>query len=353
MNLQELLNTIRDNASSEYQARIPEATRNNMEEIRYAMIDEDNIMVANEFMSTLLNKLVKTVVHSKMFENPLKSLKKGTKPLGDAVEEIYTNFLKGDVYDSTGAELLKRNLPDTKTVYHRMNYKNQYTITVSREQLSKAFQSYDALESYITNLINTLYNSAELDEFMNMKNLVKSALEKGAIKTIEIEDPLKEGAEEVNGKKFIKTVKTTSGLMVFPSTEYNGYLTAQQDDDKPITTFTRKNEQILMLDTPTDTSVNVDVLASLFNMNVAEFNDTRKIVIDVFPETTAGSVRGLLLDKDFFQIFDDLFTVTSWTNPKGLYTNYYLNVWQTLAFSILVNAVAFVVKQQEQAEAGE
>ena len=94
MNLQELLNTIRDNASSEYQARIPEATRNNMEEIRYAMIDADNIMVANEFMSTLLNKLVKTVVHTKMFNNPLKSLKKGNKPLGDAVEEIYTSPFK-------------------------------------------------------------------------------------------------------------------------------------------------------------------------------------------------------------------------------------------------------------------
>lgn len=350
MNLPEILNTIRDKASTDYQTRIPEATRNNLEEIRYAMIDEDNVMIANEFMSSLLNKIVKTVVHSKMFNNPLKALKKGTKPLGDGIEEIYVNFLKGDVFDSTGAELLKRNLPDTKTVYHRMNYKNQYTVTVTREELSKAFRSYDALETFITNIINTLYNSAELDEFMNMKQLVKSALEKGAIKVVEIDDPLEEGKEEVNGKKFLKTIKTFSGLMVFPSTEHNGYLSAQTSDNIPITTFTRKNEQVFMIDIPTDTSVNVDVLASLFNMNVADFNDTKKITIDVFPETSVGSVRAILLDEAFFQIFDDLFTITSWTNPKGLYTNYYLNVWQTLAFSILVNAVAFVVKE---AEAGE
>ena len=60
MNLQELLNTIRDNASSTYQERIPEATQINLEAIRYAMIDDNNIMVANEFMTTLLNKLVKS-----------------------------------------------------------------------------------------------------------------------------------------------------------------------------------------------------------------------------------------------------------------------------------------------------
>ena len=71
MNLQELLNTIRDNATTSYQERIPEATRTNLESIRYAMIDDNNIMVANEFMTTLLNKLVKSVVHTKLFENPL------------------------------------------------------------------------------------------------------------------------------------------------------------------------------------------------------------------------------------------------------------------------------------------
>lgn len=341
MELVNLLNTIRDNASADYQARIPEATRNNLEDIRYAMIDDDNINVANEFMQTLLNKVVKSVVHTKLFTNPLKALKKGTKPLGDTVEEIYNNFLKGEAYDATGANLLNRNLPDTKTVYHRMNYKQKYKITVSREALSKAFASYEALEGYITNLINTLYNSAELDEFMNTKELIKSALENNAMKIIDIADPL---ASEANGKKFIKEVKTVSGLMVFPSSEHNSYLTAQDTDTVPITTFTRKNEQILILDTATDTSVSVDVLASLFNMTVAEFNDTRKIVIDVFPKIEGHTIHGALVDEAFFQIFDDLFTVATFNNGEGLYTNYILHVWQTLAYSILVNAVAFGVK---------
>lgn len=341
MNLVEMLNTIRDNATATYQDRIPVATQDNLESIRYAMIDGDNIQVANEFMSTLLNKIVKSVIHTKMFSNPLKGLKKGNKPLGDTVEEIYNNFLKGTEYDPTGANLLKRSLPDTKTVYHRMNYKMQYPVTVSREALSKAFMSYDALESYISSIMNSLYNSAELDEFINMKQLIKSALDKNAMKKIVVEDPQ---LSDANGKEFIKSVKTVSGLMTFPSADYNGYLTAQTTDTTPITTFSRKNEQVLILDTATDTGIAVDVLASIFNMSVAEFNDTKKIVIDVFPDPT---VRGVLLDEAFFQIYDDLFTVTAFHNGQGLYDNYYLNVWQTLAYSILVNAVAFVVDSAE------
>lgn len=344
MNLTEILNTIRANASSTYQERIPEATQTNLEAIRYAMIDDNNIMVANEFMTTLLNKLVKSVVHTKLFTNPLKGLKKGTKPLGDTIEEIYNNFLKGETFDSEGSELLKRKLPDTKTVYHRMNYKMQYPVTVTREALSKAFMSYDALESYITNVINTLYNSAELDEFINIKQLIKSALEKSAMKVVTLDsDPAVDG--EQAGKDFIKSVKTISELMVFPSADYNAYLSAQKTDKKAITTFSRKNEQVLIIDAATNTSVSIDVLASLFNMSVAEFNDTKKIVIDVFPDE---DVRACLVDEQFFQIFDDLFTITSFYNGKGLYTNYYLNVWQTLAYSILVNAVAFKVPATEE-----
>lgn len=338
MNVLEILNTIRANATADYQNRIPVATRTNMEEIRYAMIDGDNINVANEFMNTLLNKVVKTQLISKVFKNPLKSLKKGKKPLGDTVEEIYTNFIKAKQFDKTGAELLNRSLPDVKTLYHRMNLQLQYPITVSREQLSKAFISEDTLEKFIADIIKNLYNSAELDEFINMKQLFKSAIDKNAMKVVDIADPL---TSAENAKEFIKAIKTVSGLMVFPSDAHNAYLTAQSTDTNPITTFSRKEEQVLILDTATDTTVSVDVLASIFNMSVAEFNDTKKIVIDTFPDP---DVRAVLVDEQFAQIFDDLFAITKFENGAGLYDNYYLNVWQTMAYSILVNAVAFKVK---------
>lgn len=341
MNVIEIVNTVRDNSSATYQDRVPELTRNNLEDVRFALIDDDNVMIANEFTSTLLNKVFKSHIISKRFQNPLKSLKKGKKPLGDTVEEIYVNFVKGAEFDpNVGAKMLERTLPDVKTLYHRMNYKMKYRQTFSQQALSKAFSSFEALESYFSGIIAAMHNSADLDEFANMKQLLASALEANAMKIVDIPDPMLSAA---NAQEFIKTVKTVSGLMVFPSADWNGYLTAQQTDDQPIITFTPKSEQVLIIDTATDTSVSVDVLANTFNMTVAEFNDTRKIVIDVFP---VKNMRAALVDEQFFQIWDDLFLFKSFDNPEGLYDNYYLHVWQTLAYSILVNAVAFCVPDE-------
>lgn len=337
MDLVGVLNTIRDNASDIYRSRIPEATRTNIQDIQEGMTNPNNAVVTNEFISTLLNMIIKQVIHNKFFSDPLKSLKKGTKPLGDTIEEIYANFVQAKGFDPTGADLLEREMPDVKAVYHRMNRQDRYKITISPEQIQKAFASYDKLESFIQTIINTLYNSSELDEFVLMKQLIKQAIDNNAMKVVTIPDPV---ASEQNAKDFIKAVKIVSGDMVFANSNNNAYLESQSTDNKALITCTPKSEQILIIDNETDVSVSIEVLAYLFNMSVAEFNDTRKIVIDAFPDE---SIRACLVDEQFLQVYDDLILFKEFENAEGLYKNYYLHVWQTLAYSNLVNAVAFKV----------
>ena len=337
MDLVGVLNTIRDNASDIYRSRIPEATRTNIQDIQEGMTNPNNAVVTNEFISTLLNMIIKQVIHNKFFSDPLKSLKKGTKPLGDTIEEIYANFVQAKGFDPTGADLLNREMPDVKAVYHRMNRQDRYKITISPEQIQKAFASYDKLESFIQTIINTLYNSSELDEFVLMKQLIKQAIDNNAMKVVTIPDPV---ASEQNAKDFIKAVKIVSGDMVFANSNNNAYLESQSTDNKALITCTPKSEQILIIDNATDVSVSIEVLAYVFNMSVAEFNDTRKIVIDAFPDE---SIRACLIDEQFLQVYDDLLLFKEFENAEGLYKNYYLHVWQTLAYSNLVNAVAFKV----------
>lgn len=337
MDLTGVLNTIRDNASDIYRERIPEATRTNIQDIQEVMTDPNNAVVTNEFISTLLNMIIKQVIHNKLFSDPLKSLKKGRKPLGDTIEEIYANFVQAKGFDPTGADLLTREMPDVKAVYHRMNRQDKYKVTISPEQITKAFASYDRLSSFIQTIINSLYNSSELDEFVLMKQLIKQATDNGAMKVVTIADPT---TSESNAKAFIKAVKIISGDMQFANSNNNGYLTSQSRDNKALITLTPKNEQILIIDNATDVSVAIDVLASVFNMSVADFNDTRKIVIDAFPDP---SIRAALVDEQFFQVYDDLVTFREWENAEGLYRQYYLHIWQTLAYSNLVNAVCFKV----------
>lgn len=337
MDLVGVLNTIRYNASDIYRSRIPEATRTNIQDIQEGMTNPNNAVVTNEFISTLLNMIIKQVIHNKFFSDPLKSLKKGTKPLGDTIEEIYANFVQAKGFDPTGADLLEREMPDVKSVYHRMNRQDRYKITISPEQIQKAFASYDKLESFIQTIINTLYNSSELDEFVLMKQLIKQAIDNNAMKVVTIPDPV---ASEQNAKDFIKAVKIVSGDMVFANSNNNAYLESQSTDTKALITCTPKSEQILIIDNATDVSVSIEVLAYVFNMSVAEFNDTRKIVIDAFPDE---SIRACLVDEQFLQVYDDLLLFKEFENAEGLYKNYYLHVWQTLAYSNLVNAVAFKV----------
>ena len=340
----EVLNTIRDNASQQYQDRVPEATRNNLEEVGEAITDLNNAVVYNEFVSTLANMIYAPMLIKKSWQNPLGKFKKGKKTFGDTVEEVYNNFIKAQTFDQTGAGLLTRKLPDTKVVFHRMNRQDSYVLTDSPESLAKAFKSYEGLAEYLENLFTTMRNSAELDEYILMRELFEEAYNNNAMVVVSVPDPQ---ASEANAKAFIKTVKTISGDMVFANSNNNAYLTAQSDDNKPIVTFSKKDEQILIVDNPTDVTCNIDVLASAFNKTVVEFNDTQKEIIDSFP---VEGMIGALVDRNFFQVYDDLFTFREFENGLGLYRNHILHVWQTLGYSILCNAVAFVVGADQNSD---
>ena len=335
----EVLNTIRDNASQAYQDRVPEATRSNIEEVGEAITDLNNAVVYNEFINTLANMIYAPMLVEKSWSNPLGKFKKGKKTFGDTVEEVYNNFIKAKTFDQTGAELLKRELPDTKVVFHRMNRQDSYVLTDSPEALAKAFKSYEGVSEYLENLFTTIRNSAELDEYILMRQLFAEAYDNGAMVAVAVADPQK---SEANAKAFIKTVKTVSGDMVFANSNNNAYLEAQSTDIKPIVTFSKKDEQVLIVDNPTDVTCNIDVLASAFNKSVVEFNDTQKEIIDAFP---IEGMIGALVDRNFFQVYDDLFTFREFENGLGLYRNHILHVWQTLGYSILCNAVAFIVSE--------
>ena len=340
----EVLNTIRDNASQQYQDRVPEATRNNIEEVGEAITDLNNAVVYNEFISTLANMIYAPMLIKKSWTNPLGKFKKGKKTFGDTVEEVYNNFIKAQTFDQTGSGLLTRHLPDTKVVFHRMNRQDSYVLTDSPESLAKAFKSYEGVAEYLENLFTTIRNSAELDEYVLMRNLFEEAYNNNAMVVVSVADPQ---ASEANAKAFIKTIKTVSGDMAFANSNNNAYLTAQSDDNKPIVTFSRKDEQVLIVDNPTNITCDIDVVASSFNKSIVEFNDTQKEVIDAFP---VDGMIAALVDRNFFQVYDDLFTFREFENGLGLYRNHILHVWQTLGYSILCNAVCFVVASDQNSD---
>ena len=340
----ELLNTIRDNASQAYQDRVPEATRSNIAEVGEAITDLNNAVVYNEFINTLANMIYAPMLIKKSWSNPLGKFKKGKKTFGDTVEEVYNNFIKAQTYDQTGAGLLTRKLPDTKVVFHRMNRQDSYVLTDSPEALAKAFKSYEGVSEYLQNLFTAIRNSAELDEYVIMRELLAEAYNSGAMKAVAVADPQK---SEANAKAFIKAVKTVSGDMTFPNSNWNGYLDVQSEDNKPIVTFSGRDEQILLIDNATDVACDVDVLAYAFGRDLLRFNTEVKQIVDAFP--IEGMVA-CLVDKNFFQVYDDLFTFREFENGLGLYKNEILHVWQTVGYSCLVNSACFIIASDQTSD---
>lgn len=330
----ELINTIRDNASEDYQNRIPEATRSNLTDIG-GLLAED-IDLANEFSSLLLNKVAYTHVHNKVFKNPLAIFKKGVKPYGDSVEEIFVNFAKAEKFDPEGSTLLNRKLPDVKAIYHKMNRQDKYKVTITADLLKKAFRSFEGFNSVYTNIINSLYNGDNKDEFVLFKQMFADATKNGCMVSYEIADPV---TSPENATEFIKAVKLVSTDMAFPKTIYNGYLKAQSKDKIPVETFSTVDEQLIVIDAATSVSVDVDVLAKAFNLDRMTFL-AKTVVIDAFPDP---SIRCAIVDANWSQIYDDLYQMRTFVNGEGLYNSYILHHWQTIAYSPLVNAVAFCV----------
>ena len=114
-NMISVLNTIRSNASKNYQDTVPVATQSNFLLVGNAILSYTPNM--NEFADSLVNRVALTVVQAKNFKNPLSVLKKGGIPYGQDIQEIYTNPAIGGTYDGSSTQLLSVFKSDNKVAY--------------------------------------------------------------------------------------------------------------------------------------------------------------------------------------------------------------------------------------------
>ena len=320
----QILNCIRDSASATYQERIPVATQNNIRDIGNAMMQFQSTQ--NEFLNALVNRIARVIITSKSYTNPLAMFKKGIMEYGEQVEEIFVNIAKAHPFDPDVAEenVFKREIPDVDAVFHRMNYQNFYKVTISNEQLRQAFLSAEGVTDLIARIVDTLYSGSEFDEFLIMKQLIADAARAGKMFPINIPAP-----SAATAKQIVTTIKGISNKLEFMSNQFN-YM--------GVLNFTKKENQILLIDAEFDATIDVEVLASAFNMSKAEFMGQR-VLVDNFGDLTG--VVAALVDRDWFMVFDNLMSFTENYNGEGLYWNYFYHVWKTFSSSPFSNAILF------------
>lgn len=324
-----ILNAIRNSASDTYRNRIPVATQDNIREIGNAMMTYQ--ATQNEFLNALVNRIARVIITSKSYENPLRVFKKGMMEYGETIEEIFVNIAKAHPFDPIVAEhtVFKREIPDVAAVFHKMNYQNFYKATISNDQLRQAFLSAEGITDLIARIVDSMYTGSEFDEFLCMKHLIEDEATKGRMYPIVIPEPT-----AANAKAIVTTIKGISNKLEFLSSTYNAM---------GVMNFTKKENQILIIDAAFDAVIDVEVLASAFNMSKAEFMGQR-VLIDNFG-TLTGCVAALV-DREWFMVFDNLMSFTENYNGEGLYWNYFYHVWKTFSTSPFANALIFTTEAQ-------
>lgn len=351
----DILNVIRMNASYEYQQNVPVVTQaSDIPKVGEVIYGTSTL--ANQFLNALINRIAIVRVQSATFNNPYSILKKGYIEYGETIEDIFVSIAKVVDFDveKAAAREFKRSTPDVRTAFHVMNWRALYPVTIQDEDLKQAFLSLDGVQNLIAKIVDSVYTAAEYDEFLLFKYLLIKAISSGKIKSVTIGDgtDLKEAAVEYRG---------ISNMLPFISSNYNS---------AGVKTNTPKDRQVIFMDAKYNASFDVNVLAGAFNMDKAdfmgrlflidnwtEFDNDRFAVIrensDGIEEVTVEelklleNVKAVILDENWFQVYDNNNKFTETYVASGLYWNYFYSVWKTISFSPFANAVMFVTTEAD------
>lgn len=349
----DVLNVIRNNASVNYRNYVPVATADADSLRTIGAILMDNPTLQNEFLNALINRIGLVLIQSKMYSNPWSVFKRGKLEFGETVEEIFVNLAKAQTFDPSVAEsnVFKREIPDVRSAFHIMNYQKFYKVTVSQDQLKQAFLAWSGISDLLTKIIESMLTAANYDEFQVMKYMLAKKILEGRLYPVTVP-----AVSASNAKTIISTIKGFSNDLEFLSNKYN---------IAGVYNFTKKNSQYLIVNSQFDAMTDVEVLASAFNMSKAEFMG-HKILVDSFGEidntrlaelfdgdntydalstaelTALKAIPCVLVDKDWFMIYDNLDTMRDMPNGEGLYWQYWYHVWKTFSISPFANGAMMI-----------
>lgn len=345
----DIINTIRQNASYQYQQNVPEIdTANDIPKVGEVLYGYPAL--ANEFINALVNRIALVKVKSATFNNAYAELKKGYLEFGETVEEVFVNICKAREFSAEKADgrEFKRTIPDVRTAFHSMNYKVQYPITIQDEDLRMAFTSVNGVQDLIAKIVDSVYVAAEYDEYLLFKYLIIKAVSHGKMYPVAF--------DAANMSNAAKSFRAVSNQLTFMSTKYN---------ESGVHTTTPRADQYIFMDSTFNAAYDVDVLAAAFNMDKATFTGNLKLIDDFttfdndrFSEIRAGSdmieevtsaelalmadVKAVLVDKEWFQVYDNQNKMTEKYVASGEYWNYFYNAWKTVSSSPFSNAIVFV-----------
>ena len=316
-------------AGNDYQQRIPNPTINSLDATWRALFKPGNNAYLNQFMDVLVNRIAYTYAHNMEWQNPLAVFKRQKLNYGTTVQEIALNWVKAHAYKDDVESLLRLHRPEGDVAYHSQNRQDKYPISIVLPELKNAFLDDYGLNRLVAGIMQAPVNSDNYDEYRIALNMLATYEDAYGF----YKYPLSAvPTDEATGKEFLTAVRTLVGMLQFPSARYNAASVS-------VPVFAKPSELVLLVTPAVAASVSVEVLSSIFHVEMAEVN-VRQIIVDEFP---IPNVVAMLTTEDFFIMQDTLYENTSFWNAETLATNYYLHHWEIVSASPFVPAILFTV----------
>lgn len=313
--------------SNDYQQRIPNPSISSYTEHVDALFDPMNHDLFNQF-SGLLVGLMGTYVESKLFENPLRELKKPAREWGNTERGVAVKYLQAHSYKADDETLLKLEAPEFVEWFYSVGTPRRYEFNWSKYELQRVFaQDGYGYDDLLAATISQMYSSDNYDEMNLMIQMFAEAQERmGGIYNVQLSAA---PTDEATGKELLTAIREYAYKMRFPSKLFNHI-------DVPV--FESPQTLVLWVTPTTLANLEVQTLASVFQLSEAEIQ-YRIIVIPEFP---IPNVCAALTSEDFIYCRDVYYGIEPpFYNNCNMTYKYYLQHAQMIGVNPCACACTF------------
>lgn len=330
MNNINMLNAVRNTMSVDYRERVPVATRENIADIAKTLTDPYNPMARNELVPALVNLIASQSISTEAFRNPLRVLNSNAMPYGNGEQEVYVNFAQGYAHDANISIEDATAIYDSyiMALYHKINFNNDYPVTIWFEDMRGAFLDDYGLRSLVQAKVESVVSACNWDEFTTAKELIVAAKKAGQIYPVHV-SPV---TDQASANALAKQIQSYIDKIQFPNPLYNfaGATSAAKEDTI-----------LLFVDPDTKAAMNVDSYASAYNLD-RMLPKAQQILIDNF--NNDDKIIAVLVDKRFFKIREQYRMMVQDNVNRGLRWNSTYTVKEMFSYSLFYPIIVFTTE---------
>ena len=314
--------------------------------------------IYNKWMTTYMNKISIQKAENKLWSNDLaKRFLKGALGVGESIEDTLFNLIQSVPYgmNTDGAKNYKDyTQKKPEHAFYTINMDRQYIVTKYEREFKKAFLSWEAFGSALTAFDNALATSINADFFLLIRYALASAYIKNNLRGINL-------PASYTSKKFLETERNLFDGMAYLSNNYTKTEIPNFAENPVFIMDYKLKNRISVNEYSTAFGPEYEKLVgSILELNAFDFSawELKRVnqlingdgtLANNYDDATAvftasdlaklKRVKGIVLDTEFVQYYQNDVYADAERDPYGRKTNYiygYQELWCVSPFACAV-----------------